>query len=164
MFREQGERNTGDVRLESKRTVIAEQPRVSMGSAADCGLRGAEERRACVVVSNTGGGHRGDLTWKSMPSEKCEKKEARCHPDEVNDEESKDVNVLRGTSPRTTSLATSRIPIVSRPVKTKTWNTEFQCRNFNRGIAGKTAQVGLRSLESRRDSEGKTTKSGQNQI
>ena len=69
----------------------------------------------------------------------------------------RDVSVLRGTSSGTTPSATSRIPIVSRLVKTKKWNTEFPCRNFNQGIAGKTEQAGLWSLESRRDLEAKKT-------
>ena len=42
-----------------------------------------------------------------------------------------------------------------RLVKSKKWNTEFLCRNFNQGIAGKTEQAGLWSLESRRDLEAK---------
>ena len=50
---------------------------------------------------------------------------------EVNCEEPRDVSVLRSSSPGTTSSATSRIPIVSRLVKTKKWSTEFLCPNFN---------------------------------
>ena len=78
---------------------------------------------------------------------------------EVNDEEPKDVSVLRSTLPGTTSSATPRNPIVSRLAKRKKWNTEFLCRNSNQGIgiAGKTEQAGLWSLESRRDLDCKTT-------
>ena len=76
---------------------------------------------------------------------------------EVNDEEPKDVSVLRSASSGTTPSATSMIPIVSRLVKTKKWNTEFLCQNLNQGIAGKTEQAGLWSLESSRDLEAKKT-------
>ena len=76
---------------------------------------------------------------------------------EVNDEEPKDLSVLRSTSSGTTPSATSRIPIVSRLVKTKKWNTDVLCRNFNHGIAGKTEQAELWFLESSRDLEAKKT-------
>ena len=42
-------------------------------------------------------------------------------------------------------------------MKTKKWNTEFLCWNFNQGIAGKTEQAGLWSLKSSRDLEAKKT-------
>ncbi len=67
------------------------------------------------------------------------------------------MSVLRETSSGTAPSATSRIPIVSRLVKTQKWNTEFLCRNFDQGIAGKTEQTGLWSLESSRDLEAKKT-------